>query len=77
MTQSYSLIYSLRDTVNLLQAAVAKLLQYGTDQTRQQVNPQSVPDGALWFNTDNGDVYQSRLNQNSTTRDWVHVLTGP
>lgn len=70
MTQSFSLIYSLRDTVAQLQATLNSLVQYGTANDRKQINAQAVPDGALFFETDTGSRYQARLNPNSTTRDW-------
>lgn len=76
ITQSYSLLYSLRDTVTSLQNTVAKMIQYGTSQRLAQVNAQAMPDGALWFETDTGKVYQAQLNPNTTTRDWVLVING-
>src|SRR5215475_9709154 len=64
--QGFSLTYSLRDTVTQLQTQVQsiqnKMVQYGTNKQRTQ-DPNSaglVPDGALFFETDTGDVYQSR-----------------
>jgi hypothetical protein len=72
--QGFSLIYSLRDATSQLQTAVARTIQYGTRQARTQTNPQAVPDGALWFETDRMSVfYQSRLAANSTTRSWVYA----
>jgi len=80
LQQSFSLIYSLRDTLAQLETTVRNLVQYGTNQERTQVNgglsAQAVPDGALYFETDTGQVFQSRLNPNSTTRDWFLVING-
>lgn len=74
--QGFTLLYSLRDTVNQLQATVKNMVQYGTAQQRSQVSAQAMPDGALFFETDTGGVYQARLKPNSTTRDWVLAING-
>jgi len=71
--QSFTLIYSLRDTVNQLQATVSKLVQYGTSQERQQTNAQAMPDAALWFETDTAKIYQARFNATSNVREWTAV----
>jgi hypothetical protein len=76
MQQIYSLVYSLRDTVNQGSTTTAKIAQYGTNKERTNVNPQAVPDGSLWLETDTGDVYQSRLGAKQTTRIWVLVAHG-
>lgn len=68
--QLYQLVYSLRDTVSQLQRTVSFGLQYGTDSQRQQFNPQVAPNGGLWFDTDTGNIYQSRLASQQTTRTW-------
>ena len=74
--QGFSLVYSLRDTVNQLQVTVKNMVQYGKASERSQVNPQAVPDGALFLETDTRAVYHARLKTNSTTRDWVLVING-
>jgi hypothetical protein len=71
--QSFSLVYSLRDQVNALQATVEKLLQYGTNHDRLQVNAQAMPDGALYFETDTKTIWQARMNPKSNSREWVAV----
>ena len=71
--QGFTLIYSLRDTVNQLQATVSKLVQYGSSQNRQNTNAQAMPDAALWFETDTGKIYQARLNSTSNLREWIAV----
>ena len=80
ITQSYSLIYSLRDAVSQLQATVnilaTQLVQYGKDTARAHDNPQSVPNGALWFEINTGNVYQSRISQATGKTSWVQVLAG-
>lgn len=71
ITQAYKLIYSLRDTLAQLQMTAARRVQYGTHAQRVQTNPQAVPDGALFFETDNGTIfYQARLAPQQTTRQW-------
>jgi len=80
MTQSFSLIYSLRDSQNLmqstLQSVIKQLIQYGSHDALLQINPNSVPDGALFFERETGDVYQARFNATATSRDWIHILAG-
>lgn len=71
--QAYSILYSLRDTLLQLQSTVARTVQYGTDAQRSQSNPQAVPDGALFYETDTDELYQSRLAAQQTTRQWVEV----
>ena len=62
---------SVRDAVTQHQSTTKHMLQYGTHLERTQANPQSVQDGSLWFETDNGTIfYQSRLNSNQTTNSW-------
>lgn len=73
ITQVYQLLYSLRDTVAQLQAVVNRVVQYGTSSQRAQTNPQAVPDGALWVETDTGSIYQSRLAPQQTTRQWFKI----
>jgi hypothetical protein len=76
ITQGYQLIYSLRDVVGQNQQAASRLTEYGTSAQRQQTNPQAVPDGALWFETNTGLVYQSRLDPQQTTRQWYQIPAG-
>jgi len=76
LQQGFSLIYSLRDAVNQLEATVQAMIQYGTSGQRGKVNAQAVPNGALYLETDTGKIYQSRLSSNSTTRTWILVVNG-
>ena len=72
--QGFSLIYSLRDTVNQLQTTVSRMVQYGTHSDRTQTKAQATPDGALWFETDRATVfYQARFNINSSVREWFYA----
>ena len=74
MQQSFSLVYSLRDTVDQLQQTFTRLVQYGTHLNRGLTQAQSVPDAAFWFETDRETVfYQARLAPPSTTRDWFYA----
>lgn len=75
VNQLYTLVYSLRDTLNQVQRTVGMMNQYGTDNQRQQFNPQVAPDGALWFDTDTGDSYQARLATQQTTRQWFELTS--
>lgn len=75
VNQLYQLVYSLRDTLNQVQKTVGMTVQYGTDNQRQQFNPQVAPDGALWFDTDTGDSYQARLATQQTTRQWFELTS--
>ena len=68
--QSFTLLYSLRDTVAQHQNATAKMMQYGSKLDRQNTNAQSVPDGSLWFETDTKQIYQARMDPKSTSRQW-------
>lgn len=70
---AYTLLYSLRDALSQQSQTVTRTIQYGTHLQRAQVNPQAVPDGSLFFETDDGDAYQSRLASQQTTREWVEL----
>lgn len=66
ISQAFALIYSYRDqTENNLAALtnnLANLIRYGTHADRLNTPPASVPNGALWFETDQGNVlYQVRI----------------
>ena len=74
ITQGFSLIYSLRDTVNQQSNTIQKLVQYDTHMDRIQTRAQSMPDSMLWFESDRPTVfYQTRLKPQSTTRDWYYA----
>lgn len=74
MQQSFSLTYSLRDTVNQQSDTIQKLLQYDTHRNRKQTRAQSMPDCMLWFESDRQTAfYQARLQPDSTTRDWYYA----
>ena len=72
--QGFSLIYSLRDTVNQQADTVANLIQFDTHLDRIKTNAQAMPESMLWFESDRNTVfYQTRLAPNSTTRDWFYA----
>lgn len=76
VTQTYQLLFSLRDTVNQNQLFASRITEYGTSAQRQQTNPQAVPDAGLWVETDTGNVYQARLAPQQTTRQWYQLPGG-
>lgn len=76
VSQSFTLTYSLRDSQAQLQQVVARMVQYGTKSVRQATNPQAVPDGALFFETDTQKSYQARLASRQTTRLWYELVGG-
>jgi hypothetical protein len=68
--QHFLLTYSLRDTTSALQQAQERTIQYGLHITRVQTAAASVPDGALYYETDRaGVVYQARMV--ASTEQWV------
>lgn len=68
--QIYALVYSLRDTVNQLQANTSRMLQYGTHANRLLAGSQAAPMGSLWFETDRPNViYQARMP--SSSMQWI------
>lgn len=72
--QGFSLVYSLRDTVNQQADTVGRLLQFGTHQDRVNTRAQSMPQSMLWFESDRLTVfYQTRLAPPSTTMDWYYA----
>ncbi|HEY6369855.1 MAG TPA: hypothetical protein VIX37_04705 [Candidatus Sulfotelmatobacter sp.] len=85
--QGFSLLYSLRDTVNQQASTLSKMIQFGTHNERINTRAQSMPDGMLWFESDRTTVfYQTgppRKPKNidintaqqsfSTTRDWYYA----
>ena len=74
ITQSFSLIYSLRDAVSQLQSSQTQQLQYSTHLNRKQSNAQAMPAGMLWFESDRSTVfYQTRLPSSATTQDWFYA----
>lgn len=73
ITQGYQLLYSLRDALSQQQQLLARTVQYGTSQQRAQTNAQAVGNGALFFETDDGALYQSRLAPQQTTRQWSEI----
>lgn len=74
ITQSYKLIYSLRDAVNLEAATVAKLVQFGTHLDRIGTQAQAMPQNMLWFESDRLTVlYQTRFHPPATTMDWFYA----
>lgn len=74
ITQGYSLIYSLRDTVNQQATTLGKLIQFGTHKDRVNTRAQSMPQGMIWFESDRLTVfYQTRLHPPSTTMDWFYA----
>jgi hypothetical protein len=74
ITQGFSLLYSLRDTVNQQANTVRQLIQYDTHKDRIQTRAQSMPESMLWFESDRPTVfYQTRLKPQSTTRDWYYA----
>jgi len=74
ITQGFSLIYSLRDSVNQQANTITQLIQYDTHKDRLQTRAQSMPDGMLWFESDRPTAfYQTRLKPRSTTRDWYYA----
>lgn len=75
ITQGYQLLYSLRDALNQQQQSLARTIQYGTAQQLSQSNAQAVPNGALWFDTDDGNSYQARLAPQQTTRQWTELVS--
>lgn len=75
ITDAYGIVYSLRDSLNQLQQTVARTVQYGTSQQFAQSNAQAVPNGALWFDTDDGNSYQARLAPQQTTRAWAELVS--
>lgn len=72
--QVFALVYSLRDTVQQLSAAVGLLVEYGTHRDRVNTLPAaSVPKAALYFETDRGNViYQARLPEGGVAQ-WFYV----
>lgn len=72
--QSFSLIYSLRDTVNQQNDTIGKLVQFGTHKDRVSTRAQSMPQNMLWFESDRLTViYQTRLAPPATTMDWFYA----
>lgn len=72
--QGFSLIYSLRDTVNQQASTVSNLIQFDTHKDRIETRAQSMPGGMIWLESDrNTAFYQTRLAPNSTTRDWFYA----
>jgi hypothetical protein len=71
--QSFSLVYSLRDTSSQTQTNLNNMIQYGTHLARTETSAQSVPDGALWFETDRPALfYQSRMGS-AGNREWFYA----
>lgn len=84
VSQVYKLVYSYRDqtdqTLTTLTRNLASLIQYGTQAARQKVAATSVPDGALWFETDTGNtLYQARIPSTTAAgpkpAEWVRLGT--
>lgn len=75
ITDAYGIVYSLRDSLNQLQQSLGRTVQYGTSQQFAQSNAQAVPNGALWFDTDDGNSYQARLAPQQTTRAWTELVS--
>lgn len=74
MQQSFSLLYSLRDTVNQQAATIGNLVQYNTHRNRVNTTAQSMPDCSLWFESDrNTAFYMSRIAPPQTTRAWFYA----
>jgi hypothetical protein len=72
--QGFTLIYSLRDTVNQQADTIGKLIQFGTHKDRTTTQAQAMPQGMLWFESDRITVfYQTRLNPPATTMDWFYA----
>lgn len=73
MQQSFSLLYSLRDTVNQQAQTIAKVIQYDTHLSRLNTTAQAMPDCGLWFESDrNTAFYMARLAPQQTTRAWFY-----
>lgn len=72
--QGFTLLYSLRDTVNQTQIDLYNMVQYGTWQERTQTSPSGLPNGALWCHTDFlNAVYQARVDPKSNTLQWWYA----
>lgn len=75
ITQSYTLLYSLRDTATQTATGVSRMNQYGAHNKRvQQVAAASAPNGGLYFETDRATAfYQSRLAEAGGTPRWFYA----
>ena len=74
INQGFSLIYSLRDTVNQQATTIGNLIRYDTHVNRLNTQAQSMPDCMLWFESDRATVfYQSRTAPQQTTRGWFYA----
>jgi hypothetical protein len=74
VTQSFQTAYAVRDQTTVNSDAINHMVQYGTHQARLDQSPQALPDGSLWFETDNPDVvYQVRLDPKSNSLQWFYA----
>lgn len=74
LQQGFMLIYSLRDAVNQLKNTLDQLIQFGSHLDRTTTQPEAMPAGMLWFESDRQTVfYQTRLAPQQTTRDWFYA----
>ena len=74
LQQGFTLIYSLRDSVNQQGSMISKLLQYGKHLDRINTQAQAMPSGTLWFESDRQTAfYQARLAPQQTTLAWFYA----
>jgi len=75
ISQAYSLVYSLRDTVSQLSNKVAKLASNGTHLERLQTDTANgFPEGSLYFEIDRtGIIYQARMSDMSSNLQWFYA----